>query len=131
MDLEDDDEEGGNALYNYAYVFMPRAHVIDGVYADGFREVSILVGHTPATFDNLIKTYEAMGMDKENIAEVENMVGYMQAMAMRHRLNCDNSMGVCLVKTEVPITAENMDTILQGHQRDRTLEAFIRRSRII
>lgn len=127
----DDDEGGDNTPCNYAYVFMPRAHVIDGVYADGFREVSILVGHTPATFDNLIKTYKAMGMDKENIAEVENMTSYLWAMSMRQRLNCDNSMGVCLVKTEVPITAENMDTILQGHQHNRTLEAFIRRSRIM
>jgi hypothetical protein len=131
MDLDDDDEEGGNALYNYAYVFMPRAHVVEGVMADGFREVSLLIGHTPATFDNLIKTYKAMGMDKDNIAEVQNLVGYIQAMSLRAQLNCDNSMGVCLVKTEVPITAENMDTILQGHQRARTLEAFVRRSRIM
>jgi hypothetical protein len=129
MDFDiDDEEEGGGTLF--AYVFMPR-FTMDGVIADRFTEVTMLLGHDPNSFNYLIFTYKQMGMDKENIDAIAELPGVVESMALRSRFNTDMTPGVFLVKTEFEITGEQMDALLTMKQRDGTLREFLRAAKIM
>lgn len=123
-----DDEGGDDAPYTHAYAFIPRA-TLQGVYADRFMDVSVLQGHTPDTWKDLIATYEAMGMGKDNIADMESIVGTIETMFMRARFQTDSAT-VHMVKTQSPIDWDTMDRLLTNKQREGTLTAFLRQSRI-
>lgn len=113
----------------HAYVFIPRAN-LNGVYADRFTDVSSMLGKTADQFKELLEVYTAMGMEKENIEAMRDVPMAVTAMVQRLLMRCDNTQAICLVKTEEPLTGEEMDTFLCTKQREGKLAEFIRRSRM-
>lgn len=122
---EDNDEGGGNAPYTYLFIPAP---TMQGVIADRFMDVSILVGHSHESWKELIATYKAMKMDRENIAELERYLEAIHTMFLRARFAASS---VHMVKTDTPITYEEMDAVLSHKQREGTLEAFLRQSKLV
>jgi hypothetical protein len=128
MDEDFEDEaEGGDTLH--AYVFIPRAN-LNGVYADRFTDVSSMLGKTADQFEELLRVYTSMGMEKENIEAIRDVPMAVTAMVQRLLMRCDNTQAICLVKTEEPLTGEEMDMFLCAKQREGKLAEFIRRSRM-
>lgn len=128
MDWDMEEEDGGESPL-YAYAFIPRAEM-RGIYADRFTDVTSMLGRTGEEFEQLMRLYSSMGMEKENIAAMQDVPTAMLAMWKRILFRCDNAVAVCVVKTDSPITGEVMDALLTAKQRDGSLNEFIRASRI-
>jgi hypothetical protein len=124
-DVEFEPEEDGEQ--EYAYVFIPRADLEHGVYADRFMDVTPTVGRSYKEFLEIIAVYRQMGMDKENMDQLTEMVSALQSIKMRALITGQD---VCLVKTTVPMTPERMDAFLQSKQREGKLTEFTRQARV-
>jgi hypothetical protein len=103
---------------------------MDGVLADRFTDVTMLLGHDPKSYANLMSLYRQMGMEEKNVRDMERLMDAIQIMELRNRFNSDMTPGVFLVKSECEITGEQMDALLTMKQRDGTLRDFLRAARI-
>lgn len=111
----------------YAYIFQIRPSM-EGLVADRFVDVSIMVGHTADSFKDLLTVYEQMGMERENIDRMKDRVSAVQSVFARSAFT--GSKGVYMIRTDSPITAENMDAYLTMRQREDTIQEFMREAKI-
>ena len=107
----------------YAYVFIV-GYNEDGPYADSFLDVSVALGFNPQTYQLATDTAERLGIPTgERVAFLRNMAG----ISLRARIT---GRTLHKVTTEVPITGDELDTLLQCKQSERTLKKFLKESAI-
>jgi hypothetical protein len=107
----------------YAYVFIV-GYGEDGPYADSFLDVSAAIDQTAETYQRTVDTAKRIGVDNTRLAQLpQNMAG----ISLRARIT---GRTLHKVTTEVPITGDELDTLLQYKQSERTLKKFLKESAI-
>jgi hypothetical protein len=107
----------------FAYVFIVGFDE-DGPHADSFLDVSAAIGSNPQTLQRAVDAAKRIGVDSTRLAQLpRNMSGIsLRARVTGRRLH--------KVASEVPITGEELDTLLQHLQSERTLKQFLKESEI-
>ena len=107
----------------FAYVFLV-SYWEDGPYADSFLDVSAALDQTADTYQRAVDAAKRIGVDSTRLAQLtHNMAGISLRARVTHRR-------LHKVTTEEPLTADELDALLQCKQSERTLKQFLKESEI-
>lgn len=109
----------------HRYLFTVRQRFNEVPVVDTFYELRVPAGLTGDQAKVMKKLKE--DFIKEEIAEDTSALHGMQ---MRLRFNSDMFQHVCLVRTASPITAEDLDRIVEMKHSTKELMAFLKESTI-
>jgi len=109
----------------HRYIFTVRQRFNEVPVCDSFYELQVPVGLT----GDQAKIFKKLN---ENFCkeEISADTTALSGMKMRLRFNQDMFQHVCLVRTKMPITAEDMDVIIMAKHQEKELGEFLDESSI-
>ena len=118
--MSDYDEDYYDEVTQHRYLFTVRQQFGEEPRVDAFYELKVPAGVTGDQAKIMTK------LDKRWCKEeIQKDTQALNGMQLRLRFNSDMFQHVCLVRTQHPITADDLDAIIQMKNTEGTLKEFL------